>query len=82
VSWIHTPSIREGGAELAAAHAYMREVGGNSMVAKVVRVFSLRPASMRRMIRTWELAMWVGDEPRSRRELIAAIVSRINQCVY
>ena len=77
---ILTPS--EGGPALAAAHAYMREVGGSGMVANVVRLFSQRPASMQRMIRSWELAMWMGDEPRSARELIAAMVSRINQCVY
>jgi hypothetical protein len=35
---------------------------------------------MRRMIRAWELAMWAGDEPRARRELIAAAVSRLNDC--
>jgi hypothetical protein len=34
------------------------------------------------MIRSWELAMWMGDEPRQVRELIGAMVSRINQCVY
>ena len=82
MAYIRTISRSEGGPELAAAHASMREVGGASMVANIVRLFSQRPASMRRMIRSWELAMWVGDEPRSTRELVAAMVSRINQCVY
>jgi alkylhydroperoxidase family enzyme len=68
--------------ELADAYRYMREVGGIEPVANIVRVFSLRPASMRRMIRTWELGNWVGDEPRATRELVAAAVSRLNDCHY
>lgn len=75
------PPSRAGG-DLAAAYRYMREVGGTAAVANVVRLFSLRPGSMRRMIRTWELANWVGSEPRATRELVAAAVSRLNDCHY
>lgn len=82
MAWIRTVSRSEGGPELASVHAYMREVGGSAPVASIVRLFSLRPASMRRMIRTWQLGMWMGDEPRATRELVAAMVSRVNQCVY
>ncbi len=57
-------------------------MSGSDLVAGVVQVFSLRPASMRRMIRSWELAMWVGDVPRADRELVAAAVSRLNDCHY
>ncbi len=39
-------------------------------------------ASMRRMLRTWELSQWSGDEPRRHRELVAAAVSRVNECHY
>jgi alkylhydroperoxidase family enzyme len=35
----------------------MAEVSGSGMVAKIVQIFSLRPASMRRMIRQWELTI-------------------------
>jgi hypothetical protein len=56
--------------ETAEAYRALRQVSGSGLVAKVVQVFSLRPASMRRMIRSWELAMWTGDEPRAQRELI------------
>jgi hypothetical protein len=52
------------------------------MVAKIVQIFSLRPASMKRMIRQWELAMWKGGTPRQERELAAAAVSRFNNCHY
>lgn len=82
MAWIRTPSPSRGDRELAAAYAYMREVGGSPLVGRIIRVFSLRPASMRRMIRTFELAMWSGAEPRASRELLAAVLSRLNQCVY
>jgi hypothetical protein len=68
--------------ETAETYAYMRRVAGSGMVAKVVQVFSLRPGSMRRMIRSWELSQWVGSEPRATRELVAAAVSRLNDCHY
>jgi alkylhydroperoxidase family enzyme len=68
--------------ETAEVYRYMAEVGGGGPIAHVVRVFSLRPGSMRRMIRSWELTMWAGDEPRRHRELVAAAVSRLNDCHY
>lgn len=68
--------------ETLEAYRYMRQVGGGGMIANVVRLFSLRPATMRRMVRSWELAMWVGDEPRDLRELMAASISRYNDCHY
>ena len=68
--------------ETAEVYRMLGRVSGSGLVAKVVQVFSLRPASMRRMIRGWELAMWSGDEPRTQRELVAAAVSRLNDCHY
>lgn len=68
--------------ETAEVYRYMAEVGGHHMVGKIVQMFSLRPASMRRMIRSWELAMWMGAEPRQNREILAAAVSRFNNCHY
>ena len=68
--------------ETKEAYRYMRQVGGGPLVANVVKLFSLRPDTMRRMVRSWELAMWMGDEPRSMRELMAASISRYNDCHY
>jgi hypothetical protein len=68
--------------ETAAAYAYMRRVVRGGVIAKVVQIFSLRPDSMRRMIRSWELTQWVGSEPRAQREFVAAAVSRLNHCHY
>ena len=68
--------------ETAEVYRYMSQVSGSDMVAKIVQVFSLRPSAMRMMIRRWELAMWMGDESRQMREMLAAAVSRFNNCHY
>jgi hypothetical protein len=68
--------------ETAEAYRALHRMSGSGLTAQVVQVFSLRPASMRRMIRSWELAMWVGEAPRVQRELVAAAVSRLNDCHY
>jgi len=73
---------KEATGETAEVYRYMAEIGGDDMVARIVQMFSLRAGSMRRMIRTWFLSMWNGDAPRTDRELIAAIVSRLNDCHY
>jgi alkylhydroperoxidase family enzyme len=79
---IATVSPRAATGETRETYRYMAAVGGSDMVAGIVRVFSLRPASMRRMIRSWELSNWTGDEPRQARELLAAAISRLNDCHY
>jgi alkylhydroperoxidase family enzyme len=69
--------------ETAAVYRYMRDVlGGFDRAARIVQLFSLRPGSMRRMVRSWELAMWCGEEPRADRELVASVISRFNDCHY
>lgn len=74
---------REATGETAEAYRYMRDVlGGFDRAARIVQLFSLRPASMRRMVRSWELAMWCGEEPRADRELLASVISRLNDCHY
>ena len=68
--------------ETAEAYKSLARFGGQGMVPKIVKIFSLRPGSMKMMIRKWELAMWAGDEPRHMREMVAAAVSRLNSCHY
>jgi hypothetical protein len=82
MAFIEVVSPGKAAGETADAYRYMAEVGGHGMVGKIVQMFSLRPASMRRMIRSWELAMWMGSEPRQIREVVAAAVSRFNNCHY
>lgn len=79
---IKTIPPRKATGETRKAYDYLAEVAGSGMVAKIVQIFSLRPASMTRMIRQWELTMWKGNVPRHSRELIAAAVSRLNNCHY
>lgn len=68
--------------EVAAAYRELRRMTGSGLAVHVVQIFSLRAASMRRMIRSWELVMWAGAAPRPVRELVAAAVSRCNRCHY
>jgi alkylhydroperoxidase family enzyme len=82
MAFIATVSPGRATGETARVYRYMAEVGGHEMVAKVVQLFSLRPGSMRRMIRSWELTMWAAPAPRRHRELVAAAVSRLNDCHY
>jgi hypothetical protein len=83
VTWIATVAPGRAGQEAARAYRYLEEVmGSERVVARVVQAFSLRPASMLRMVRSWDIAMWRGREPRASRELLAAAVSRLNDCHY
>jgi alkylhydroperoxidase family enzyme len=82
LAFIRTIPPAHATSETAEVYRYMAEVGGNEMVARIVQMFSLRAGSMRRMIRGWQLMMWHGSEPRTHRELLAAVVSRINDCHY
>jgi hypothetical protein len=68
--------------ETALVYRALADLTGDAMVARIVQLFSLRPGSMRRMVRSWELAQWAGEEPRATRELLGAIVSRLNDCHY
>ena len=68
--------------ETAGVYKSLAQVEGHCMIPKIVQMFSLRPASMKMMIRVWELSIWTGDEPRHNRELVAAAVSRLNDCHY
>lgn len=83
MAFIRVISPRAASGETAGVYHYTRDVlGGFDRAARVVQLFSLRAGSMRRMVRSWELAMWCGVEPRANRELVAAIISRLNDCHY
>ncbi|MFQ5479177.1 MAG: hypothetical protein ACE5E4_11225 [Candidatus Binatia bacterium] len=82
MAFIEIVSPARASGETAAVYDYIAEASGGGMIGKIVQMFSLRPASMRRMMRSWELTMWSGSEPRANRELVAAAVSRFNNCHY
>ena len=80
--FIKTIPPRKATGDTAEVYRYMTEVGGGGPAPNIVQMFSLRAGSMRRMIRTWEVILWCDDEPRAPRELLAAVVSRYNDCHY
>ncbi|MCP4666384.1 MAG: hypothetical protein GY849_08450 [Deltaproteobacteria bacterium] len=82
MTFIPTVSPGKATGETAEAYKHLAQVAGHGMVPKIVQAFSLRPGSMRLMIRKWELAMWMGEAPRAMREMVAAVVSRFNACAY
>ncbi len=82
MAFIRTIPPSKATGETAEVYQYVTRMVGYNRIPKIVQVFSIRPGSMRRMIRTWELAMWIGDEPRAMREMVAATVSRLNKCPY
>ena len=83
MAFIETISPRQARGETARTYAYLADVmGSDALVARIVQLFSLRAASMRRMVRAWELTMWCAAEPRANRELLAAMISRLNDCHY
>jgi len=83
MAFIRVISPRAATGETADVYRYMRDVlGGFDRAARIVQLFSLRAGSMRRMVRSWELAMWCGEEPRTNRELVASVISRLNDCHY
>lgn len=82
MAFIEVVSPRKATGETAKVYRTMRKMADTKLVPNVIRVFSLKPDSMRRMIRLWELSTWSGDAPRATRELLASIVSRLNDCHY
>ena len=68
--------------EAAEAYRYLYRVAGARIPGNIFHVFSLRPSTMTRFIRNWELAMWTREEPRQNRELVAVAVSRLASCDY
>lgn len=80
--YITTVRRSRANAEVASAYGYLYRVAGVRIPGRIFQVFSLRPSTMARFIRNWELAMWLCDEPRRNRELVAVAVSRLASCEY
>jgi hypothetical protein len=83
MAYIKTIAPKRATGETAQVYRYLtRMLGGDAFAARIVQMFSLSPASMRRMIRSWELTMWYAGRPRAERELLASVISRLNDCHY
>jgi len=76
--------IPPGRAAAAVKNEYQAasQISNSSLIPKIVQIFSIKPASMRSMLRKFELTMWMGTVPRQSREMVAAVVSRFNECHY
>lgn len=82
MAWIRIIPPSKASGETAEVYRYMYDVAGEKLVARIVQLFSIKAGSMRRMIRNWDVTMWRGDVPRHQRELLASLVSRLNDCAY
>ena len=82
MTFISTVPPRKAKEQVAEIYRYTKTTTRFRKMPNVVQVFSLRPETMRRVVREWELSMVIGDEPRAMRELTAVIVSRLNGCHY
>jgi hypothetical protein len=67
---------------LKEAYQYLGHVSGFMKIPNIIKVFSLCPETMKRIIRVFELGMWMSDQPRANLELTAAAVSHLNNCHY
>lgn len=81
MSWINV--IQEPEAEGLLAKLYRRYQGADGTVDSILKVHSLRPRSMKAHFDLYALLMR-GESflSRAQREMIAVVVSAINQCHY
>ena len=81
MAWIEM--IDEGDAEGRLAETYARLVGPKGKLDHILKIHSLNPESLDAH---YDLYKWImrGRSPLSRaqREMIAVVVSRLNQCHY
>jgi hypothetical protein len=82
MAYIKTIPPRKATGQLAEAYRAAARVIGTNNIPKVIQVTSLRPATLKRLIRVYELSMWMVDQPRATLEMVAAAVSRLNNCHY
>jgi len=82
MSFIATVPPSRADAEVAAAYQDLYRVAGGRIPGRIFQVVSLRPSTMVRFIRNWELALWISDESRRNREMMAVAVALLATCDY
>lgn len=81
MAWIRTIDESEAEGELAELYERYRDPAGG--VDNVLKIHSLSPASMKAHFDLYRLLMrGPSDLGRAQREMIAVVVSAINQCHY
>ncbi len=82
MAYIKTIPPHKATGETAEVYQYMFRLTGFIKTPNLFKVLSLEPAGFKRIIRGYELTMWMSDQPRARLEMVATMVSRLNDCPY
>ena len=82
MAWIHT--VDEAEATGIVKEEYEAAIARAGQVYNIVKLLSVRPKSMRPFIELYIAIMFDEDSPLSRmqREMIATVVSKVNECHY
>ena len=82
MAWIHT--VNEAEATGIVKEEYDAALARAGQLYNIVKLLSVRPKSMRPFIELYIAIMFDEDSPLSRmqREMIATIVSKVNECHY
>ncbi|MDE0484148.1 MAG: carboxymuconolactone decarboxylase family protein [Candidatus Poribacteria bacterium] len=82
MAWIQT--VDEAEAVGIVKEEYDAAIGRAGRLYNIVKLFSIRPKSMRAFVELYKVVMHDPESPLSRaqREMIATVVSKVNQCHY
>lgn len=81
MAWIRVIKESEAEGELAELYHRMKDVNGK--VANILTVHSLNPAALRTHYDLYKACMYGPSElTRAQREMVAVVVSTVNQCHY
>ncbi len=81
MAWIETVSEDTATAELKSIYSYQQEQAG--AIANILKIHSLAPAILEAHLRLYSAVMHApGPLSRKHREMIAVVVSVINECQY
>ena len=82
MAWIHTVDTID--ATGIVKEEYDAAIARAGQLYNIVKLFSVRPKSMRAFVELYKIVMHDPDSPLSRmqREMIATVVSKANDCHY
>ncbi len=82
MAWIRT--VDDVNAAGIVKEEYDAAIARAGRVYNIVKLFSARPKSMRAFIELYKIVMHDEESPLSRmqREMIATVVSKVNECRY
>ena len=82
MAWIQTVDETEATGIVKAE--YEAAIARAGQLFNIVKLFSVRPKSMRAFVELYKVVMHDDESPltRAQREMIATVVSKVNQCHY